>query len=206
MSRYPIPAKRTRNVQVINRSRYITTVAPVATVDQAREEVASVRAEFPDASHHCFAFVVGPPGSTAQVGMSDDGEPSGTAGRPMLAQLLGSGVGDVVAVATRYFGGIKLGTGGLVRAYGGAAKAALAEAELIEKVDRVLITVTGDYRWITPLERALPEFEAEILSREFGENARWILSLPEERDEALRARLVDMSAGTIVFQPVSEHA
>src|SRR5512136_3037013 len=136
MSRYPVPAGSARVEETILRSRFIASAAPAATVEEARAFVAALRAEFSDATHNCYAYVAGPPGSTAQVGMSDDGEPGGTAGRPMLAVLLGSGVGDLVAVVTRFFGGTKLGTGGLVRAYSGGVKAALAQLPLQEKVSR----------------------------------------------------------------------
>ena len=134
MPRYPIPANRTRVEEVILRSRFITTAAPAGTSEAARAFIASIRAEFPDATHHCYAFVAGPPGSTAQIGMSDDGEPGGTAGRPMLAVLLGSGIGDIAVVVTRYYGGTKLGTGGLVRAYSGGVKAVLDALPVCEKI------------------------------------------------------------------------
>src|SRR5665811_1552158 len=117
--RYPIPAGRARVEDIILRSRFITTAGPASGSEEARAFVAAVRSEFADASHNCYAFVAGPPGSSAQVGMSDDGEPGGTAGRPMLAALLGCGIGDIVVVVSRYFGGTLLGTGGLVRAYAG---------------------------------------------------------------------------------------
>ncbi len=101
MARYPVPARRIRVEEIISRSRFVATMGPAPTAEAARGFIADVRAEFADATHNCYAFVAGPPGSTAQVGMSDDGEPGGTAGRPMLAVLLGSGIGDVVAVVTR---------------------------------------------------------------------------------------------------------
>ena len=100
--RYPIPAGEHRAQQEISRSRFIATIAPAATVEDAQAFIARMRAEFPDATHNCWAFVVGPPGSTGRVGMSDDGEPHGTAGRPMLTVLLHSGVGAGAAVGTRY--------------------------------------------------------------------------------------------------------
>ena len=154
MSRYPIPAQQVRFQETISRSRFITTVAAAATPEQAHAFVAEIRTEFPDATHHCYAFVAGPPGSTARVGMSDDGEPGGTAGRPMLSVLLGSGVGDIVAVVTRFFGGTKLGTGGLVRAYSGGVKSALAQLTLQEKVARQTLKLGCAYHWISEIGRA----------------------------------------------------
>ncbi|HEX5751256.1 MAG TPA: YigZ family protein [Archangium sp.] len=100
-SRYPIPARLHRVEQELERSRFITTVAPAPTVEEAKAFIARVREEFPDANHNCWAYVVGPPGSTGMAGMSDDGEPHGTAGRPMLTALLHGNVGDVAVVVTR---------------------------------------------------------------------------------------------------------
>jgi uncharacterized YigZ family protein len=197
MARYPIPAARVRFQETISRSRFITTVAAAATPEQARGLVAAVRAEFPDATHHCYAYVAGPPGSTAQIGMSDDGEPGGTAGRPILAVLLGSGVGDVVAVVTRYFGGTKLGTGGLVRAYGGGVRAALAELPLREKVTLRALQLSGAYHWISALDRLLPSYEAQVNARTFDSDVTWHVTVPEERLDALVAALVELSRGEI---------
>src|SRR5690606_8318142 len=100
--RYLIPAHRHRVEEEIKRSRFISTVAYTPTVEEARAFISEISAEFGDASHNCWAYVVGSPGSTGQVGMSDDGEPHGTAGRPMLTVLLHSGIGDICAVVTRY--------------------------------------------------------------------------------------------------------
>jgi uncharacterized YigZ family protein len=197
MPRYPIPANRIRVEEVILRSRFITTAAPASTSDAARAFIASIRAEFPDASHHCYAFVAGPPGSTAQLGMSDDGEPGGTAGRPMLAVLLGSGIGDIAVVVTRYYGGTKLGTGGLVRAYSGGVKAVLEALPICEKIALTTVLAAGPYRWVTPVERLLPDFEAAVTEQEFAADVTWRITLPEERAAALAAALVELSHGEI---------
>lgn len=197
MSRYAIPASRARVEETILRSRFITTAAPAATVDEARAFIASVRNEFPDATHHCYAFVAGPPGSTAQIGMSDDGEPGGTAGRPMLAVLLGSAVGEVAVVVTRYFGGTKLGTGGLVRAYSGGVKAVLAVLPVQEKITLRTLLASGPYSWVTPVTRLLPAFEARTIDQQFAADVTWQISVPEEHAPALAAALVELSHGEI---------
>ena len=121
---YVIPAETIRAELVIHRSRFIATIGMAESVETAREFIARIRAEMPDATHHVYAFRVGF-GSSVQEGLSDDGEPAGTSGKPAMAVLRGADIGDVVLVVTRYFGGIKLGTGGLVRAYSSAAKAAI---------------------------------------------------------------------------------
>jgi uncharacterized YigZ family protein len=195
--RYPIPADRPRVSEVILGSRFITTLSRAETVEAAKAVIAAVRAEHADATHHCYAYVVGPPGSTAQIGMSDDGEPSGTAGRPMLAVLLGSGVGDVVVVVTRYFGGTLLGTGGLVRAYSGGVKAALKALNRIEKITWHTLLASGPYRWITPVERLLPSFEGRIAAQDLAADVTWEIAVPEERAGSLAAALIALSHGEI---------
>ncbi|NCW45442.1 MAG: YigZ family protein, partial [Gemmatimonadaceae bacterium] len=112
-ARYQVPRERHRVEQVIDRSRFICTVERVQSVEEAQAFVRAMNAEFADATHNCWAYVVGAPGSTDRIGMSDDGEPHGTAGRPMLTVLQHCGVGEIAAVVTRYYGGTKLGTGGL---------------------------------------------------------------------------------------------
>ena len=196
-SRYPVPASRARVEEVILRSRFITTAAPVETVEEAKAFVAEMRAEFAGATHNCYAFAAGPPGSTGMAGMSDDGEPSGTAGRPMLAVVLGSGVGDLAVVVTRYWGGIKLGTGGLVRAYSGGVKAVLEVLPVREKVRLATLLASGPYSYVTPVERLLPDFEATLVSRDFAADVTWQIQAPEEHVERLAAALVDLSHGEI---------
>ncbi len=197
MPRYPIPAGRARVEEIILRSRFITTAAPASTPDAARAFIAGIRAEFPDATHNCYAFVAGPPGSTAQIGLSDDGEPGGTAGRPMLAVVLGSGIGDLAVVVTRYYGGTKLGTGGLVRAYSGGVKAVLEVLPVREKVALTTLLASGPYRWVTPVERLLPNFEAAVMEQEFAADVTWRIALPEERATTLSAALIELSHGEI---------
>jgi len=137
----PVPARRVRTETVVERSRFLCTLAPVADTTALEAVVGAVRREFPDARHHCTASVLGEDGATARS--SDDGEPAGTAGAPMLAALAGAGVTDVVAVVTRYFGGVLLGTGGLVRAYGGAVSGALAQAGLVHRRHVDLVRVAA---------------------------------------------------------------
>jgi uncharacterized YigZ family protein len=132
MNRYPIPARAARvEIGVVN-SRFIASAGPAFSVEEAREFIARVKAEFPDASHHVPVYLVGY-GASVTAHCSDAGEPSGTAGRPALAVLQGSGLGDVVVVVTRYFGGTKLGTGGLVRAYSDAVRSVL---EVLPRAER----------------------------------------------------------------------
>ncbi len=199
-TRYPIPASRHRTEEEIKRSRFITTVGHAPTVEEAHAFIAAVSAEFADASHNCWAYVVGPPGSTAQVGMSDAGEPHGTAGRPMLTTLLHSNVGDVCAVVTRYFGGTLLGKGGLVRAYSGGVQSALASLPLVEKIPYVELDVMIDYAAVTPVKRILPDFEAESVSEDYAVDVTFHIKLPEEHMEDFIAAVTSLTNGQAIVE------
>jgi uncharacterized YigZ family protein len=199
--RYPVPAGEIRVEEEVKRSRFITTIGPAPTLEAARAFVAVVSAQFVDASHNCWAYVVGAPGSTSQVGMSDDGEPHGTAGRPMLNVLLHCGVGDIAAVVTRYFGGTLLGTGGLVKAYSGGVQLALQQLPVLEKVAYAELLVVVDYSAVTPMQRLLPQFEAEILRQEFAADATFYVKLPAEYAETFTTHLVELTNGLALVEP-----
>ncbi len=193
--RYPVPAGTHRVEQEISRSRFITTVGRAATADEAQAFIRAVAAEFSGATHHCWAYVAGPPGDTGRIGMSDAGEPHGTAGRPMLNALLHAPVGEIVAVVTRYYGGTKLGTGGLVRAYGGGVQAALATLPTIERIEYASLTVTIDYARLTALQQLCAAHEAEILGQEFTDRVRVTIRLPDGNTGPFRAALLDATRG-----------
>lgn len=161
-----------------------------------------MRAEFPDASHHCWAYVVGPPGSTACIGLSDDGEPHGTAGRPMLNALLHSEIGDVCAVVVRYFGGTLLGKGGLVRAYTGGVVEALAALPTREKVRRARVQVEVEYGRFEALRRALPALEASVLEERWESTVGLRVELPAENAPRLERAAMDLTAGDCLFELV----
>lgn len=198
--RYPIPADLHRVEEEINRSRFISTVAYTPTVEAARAFIDQTRAEFADATHNCWAYLVGPPGSTGQMGYSDDGEPHGTAGKPMATVLQHSGVGDISAVVTRYFGGILLGKGGLVRAYSGGVKLALETLPLGSHVPTVDLVVVIDYASVTPVQRLLPEFEADLRGDEYGADVTYRLRLPQDRAPALQQRLLELTNGQVLIE------
>jgi uncharacterized YigZ family protein len=192
---YPIPGALHRVETVIERSRFVTTIGPAASAEEARAFIDRVRAEFPDATHNCWAFVAGPPGTTAAIGMSDAGEPHGTAGRPMLDVLLHGDVGEVVAVVTRYYGGTKLGKGGLVRAYGGAVQQALAGMPRARRVEREELLIEVGYADIEPVRRIFAELDAAVLDEAYGEVVRYTVAVPRSRSAALLAAVTDRTAG-----------
>ncbi len=192
---YPVPEAAVEVEEVIRRSRFVTTVGRAGSRDEAMAFVRRVKDRFPGATHHCWAFNAGGPSSTAQVGMSDDGEPHGTAGRPMLKVLLHSGVGEVVAVCARYYGGVKLGTGGLARAYASGVKRALEACPTIEKVDRVPISVRVAYDAAESVERVFTALDAIVTGREFAADVRYRVLLPAGRRSELGTAVADATAG-----------
>lgn len=196
-SRYPILADTVRVEQTIDRSRFLATLCPTATVDEARAFIDRLRAEFPAATHNCWAYLVGPPAGTAQVGLSDDGEPHGTAGRPMLDVLLHCSLGDVTAVVTRWFGGTKLGKGGLVRAYGGTVTMALRDAPTSLRTSWTQLTLRMTYAQVSAVQHRYAAHEVELLEETFAEQITHQVRLPEEQRSLFETALMDATNGTI---------
>ena len=196
--RYRIPdlaPGQTYSAQLlVRRSRFLATVAHCASIEDARSFIRAQRRMYADASHNCWAFCAGPPGSTARIACNDDGEPHGAAGRPMLAVLLHSGIGELACVVTRYFGGIKLGTAGLSRAYQDAVRAALADLPLRLHVETATIRVTAHYKYLDAVRRALRVYEAHIHMETFAEAACFHVSIPKEHLEAF-CRLIAIESG-----------
>ncbi len=185
-SRYPIPAKTVRTEIIVKRSRFITTAGHADTVEAARGFIQQVRDEMPDATHHVYAFRIGY-GSSVNEGFSDDGEPAGTSGKPVMSALRGAQLGDTVIVVTRYFGGTKLGTGGLVRAYSSAAKEALAILPVTENVSPVSLKVQLPYSHYEPFKRLLHEYEAQILDEHFSDIVRLKIRVPQDMTDDFSA-------------------
>lgn len=197
--RYPIPSCFHRVEDSIKKSRFITSIAHTPDLESAREFVARIKEEYPDATHNCWAYAAGPPGDTAKVGLSDDGEPSGTAGKPMLNMLLHGGIGEIAVVVTRYFGGTKLGTGGLVRAYSGMVKLGLESLPVKEMVETLMLDVTIPYPAVTLFKRLLPEFEAEVREESFTDVAGFTLELPAEHLTVFEERVTELTDGQAIL-------
>lgn len=178
----------------IKRSRFLSLLAPVADEDGAREVIAQRRAEHPKARHHCTAFVLDPDSRTRRF--SDDGEPAGTAGAPILDVLVGHELTYVLAVVTRYFGGTLLGAGGLVRAYGDATSQAVAAARIVTHSQRVPVTVTVDYALAAAIDR-MAHAAGWTTESEYGAEVVVTVRIPPaELDAGLRS-LADVSAGSV---------
>jgi uncharacterized YigZ family protein len=199
--RYPVPAVRNRTETVIDRSRFICTISPVESSEAAQAFIREMQQEFPDATHNCWAYLIGPPGSSDRIGLSDDGEPHGTAGRPMFTVLQHCGMGDIAAVVTRYYGGVKLGTGGLVKAYGGAVQQALETVVAGERVTRVELQVRIGYPSVSAARLLFPTWETEVVREDFGVDVQFHLRCPEENADGLRQALRDITRGQVEFAP-----
>ena len=180
-SRFRVPAERWIHQEEIKRSKFIAWLFPCPDHASFQKTLAEARSEHPQATHHCFGFLIGPPGSTAQIGMSDDGEPSGTAGKPILQVLKHCGLGNIGAIVIRYYGGTKLGTGGLVRAYALAVQNGLLDLPTHEQVSRTEIQVSPGYPQLERLQKALTQFEAVVLEDAYSDTVRLTLALPGDR-------------------------
>lgn len=195
-TRYPIPAETTRvKIRVVN-SRFVATIGQAGTVEEARAFVDALRAEFRDATHNVYAFRVGYGGSVTE-GMSDDGEPAGTAGRPALAVLRGADIGDVVLVITRYFGGTKLGTGGLVRAYTQAAQEAVEALPLGERVERRRGQISVPYSLYERVRQVIEAHGGQVAEEDFAGEVTLRVAFAVDEREDFEAALAELSAGRL---------
>ena len=198
-----IPLNEVRTEIMVSNSRFIASLAPAASVEEARAFIARIRKEFFDASHNVPLYVIGC-GSTQTAHCSDDGEPSGTAGRPALAVLQGSGLGDVAVVVTRYFGGTKLGTGGLVRAYSDAVRAVLEHVRRAQRV-QVFVAMLGlPYNLFEQVRLLVHAHQGEILDQDFAADVTLTLQFLPGHLEGFQDALRELSSGQLAAEVV-EH-
>lgn len=199
-ARYPVPACTPANphctTQTVRRSKFLAQSCRMVDREMALTFLGTIRSKYPDATHNCWAFVAGPPGDTANIGCSDDGEPKGTAGRPMLNVLLHSGTGQICVVVTRWFGGIKLGTGGLVKAYQDAVVNNLETLPTIEAIPRETWRVTLDYANLEAARRAITLLGASIESQTFDSMATLLLAVPRDMVPKLANSIAEATNGT----------
>lgn len=181
-------------IDPVKGSRFIATAAPVSSEASARTLLDELRAQTPDATHHCSAWRIARP---AIERANDDGEPSGSAGRPILSQLVGRDVLDACIIVTRHFGGTKLGVGGLVRAYAAAAAAALDAGELVEHLQTCQAVIEHGYEDGTAIERALTAHGATTDDLVFGGHVTRRITVPRRALAALDQALRDATAGRI---------
>lgn len=208
MTRYAVPDVAPQHPHcteiVIRRSRFLTQCAHTPDAATARAFVEQVRRQHTDATHNCWAYAAGAPGNTAQIGSSDDGEPHGTAGRPMLQIVLHSGIGELCVVVSRWFGGVKLGTGGLVRAYQDSVRENLADLPVRQRVPETSLQLTVAYAHLDALRRMLPTYEARLESEDYQAEARLQLRLPAEHVEAFQVALAGVSNGAALCSELAD--
>ncbi|WP_327191470.1 YigZ family protein [Streptomyces xinghaiensis] len=195
---YRTVAREGEHETEVKRSRFLTTLAPAATEADARAVIRRVRERHPGATHHCWAYVIGASGAVQKS--SDDGEPGGTAGVPMLQMLLRREVRDIVAVVTRWFGGVQLGAGGLIRAYGGAVGQTLDVLGTVARRPVRLATVTVDHQRAGKLENDLRATGRAVREVRYGDRVRIEIGVAEGDLDRFRGWLADATAGTAALE------
>lgn len=201
-SPYKVPADALDVEEVIKNSQFITRVRSVASVEAAKAFIKSTSQQYSDASHNCWAYIVGNPQSTTLIGCSDDGEPSGTAGKPMLHVLQHSGVGDIVAVCTRYFGGTKLGTGGLARAYGGGTKLALERLKLKQKIHYSQLSCNLDYPQLQDFEHLLKNYQHQSLAIDYQSRILVSFEIASEQQAQFKQMVGNQFKGQVIWNTI----
>ncbi|MBQ4377906.1 MAG: YigZ family protein [Treponema sp.] len=190
-----IPKEYAFNEQIIKGSRFLSELFPVSSQNEVREKIKAQKQKYPDATHVCHAFICG---KNAEImGMSDDGEPGGTAGRPMLDVLKGSGATNLLVTITRWFGGTLLGTGGLVHAYGDGVKNVLAAAEFEELVEKSDFSLLCDYQQYQIVKKIFENFTLYDTTEEFGEKIQIKGAIAISDFETLTQRVFDATNGKV---------
>ena len=184
---YSIPAGPVVNCFEIKKSKFIARVAHVSDRPMAMESLAQAKLDYPDARHHCWAYLIGPPTQPISAAFSDDGEPSGTAGKPILNVLNHRGIGDIQVVVIRYFGGIKLGAGGLVRAYSSATQQAIELLVTKVLVPKIALTICCEYAFEPELRRFIEALQGTIISTDYDMGLALHVAIPAAEQSALQA-------------------
>ena len=197
LDKYKVVYKGGQDEIIEKKSRFIATVAPVESEEEALAFIEAMKKKYWDARHNCFAYVIGERGQLARC--SDDGEPSGTAGHPILDVLLREGIHNCIVVVTRYFGGTLLGTGGLVRAYQAATQAGLAASTIIEKQFGHKLHVTTDYNGIGKLQYLVAQNQIFTLDTQYADNVTLDLMVPEEKFKDFCVQITEATSGRAIM-------
>ena len=199
---YRMLSKGAQAELVEKKSRFIATIRPVSSEEEAVAFIEEMKKKYYDARHNCSAFVIGSKGELTRS--SDDGEPSGTAGRPMLEVLTGSGIRNIAVVVTRYFGGVLLGTGGLVRAYSGAVKMALEQCETITRRYGVQMLIKMDYNGVGKIQYLLGSKDVVIQDSVYAEDVQMTVLVPIEEYDRLCKELVEATNVRVGLEEVEK--
>ena len=191
-----VPKAYARGEETVRGSRFLSEVFLISSQSEVRERIKSQKRKYADSTHVCHAFICG---RNAEImGMSDDGEPSGTAGRPMLDVLKGSGSTNILVTVTRWFGGTLLGTGGLVHAYGNAVRNVLSQCEFEELVEKSDFSISCDYQQYRVIRKILDDFSISGMSEDFGEMILVRGKIPEADTGRLREIVFDSTKGKVL--------
>ena len=186
---YPVPAKQVETLYEIKKSKFIACAGFANSRESAMALLESVKQQYPDARHHCWAYVFGNPNSPSSAAMADDGEPSGTAGKPILNVLQHKDIGDIMIIVTRYFGGVKLGAGGLVRAYSAAAQQAIDALEIREEVRLETLNVIIDFKYEQLVRHLTEQAMGTIASCNYSSNVFMEVKLPSVEVKHFKQKL-----------------
>lgn len=200
-----IPAGECQVEFKVANSRFIASAAPTFTVDEAKDFIREIKNRYSDASHNVPVFIIGHGASTTEHS-NDDGEPSGTAGRPALAVLRGSGLGDITVVVTRYFGGTKLGTGGLVKAYSDAVREVLDALPKAQKIATLTTMISVSYSFFEQTKRIIEKHKGMIIDEDFGVDVMLTIQFVEENYLGFKQQIFDTSNGQIAAEIVGKNA
>ncbi len=184
------------------KSRFIAHVAAASTVEEAQQFIEKIRKQYWDARHNCSAFFVGDENPVTRS--SDDGEPGGTAGKPILEVILGSGISNIVIVVTRYFGGTLLGTGGLVRAYSEAAREGIRHCQVMDKIRGIRVRLTGEYTDLGKLQYLLAQNKVHVLDTEYTDKVAVTALFPLEDSEKLQEIITESTSGRVGIEKIEE--
>jgi uncharacterized YigZ family protein len=191
---YKEPTNTSHREIEIKKSRFISYAKKVLSRSDATQYVSEIREQYPDARHVCWGYVIGDPNNSTNAGCNDDGEPSGTAGKPILAQINYSNIGNVVVVVVRYFGGIRLGAGGLVRAYRESAQEALLNLSTQEHIPKEEIVLHFPFSEENAIRRAILELHGTLLSSAYGSDVEFRVAMPSSQIKALELMTGNMNA------------
>lgn len=182
---YPIPAEDRERETEVRKSRFIARVHAVRDRDAVMQHLQQARSGHPAASHHCWAYLLGKPGAATSAAMNDDGEPSGTAGKPILNVIEHKGIGDILVIVIRYFGGVRLGAGGLVRAYAGATESVLGDLPLRQETPQIRLLLSLDFADEQPLRHWLDQHDGTLIDIRYQERVTVEVAIPNAQHDAL---------------------
>lgn len=195
---YLIPARSIETELFDRNSRFITSAGPAFSVEEAQGFIRRIKRKYPDATHHVPVYLIGHGASTI-AHCSDDGEPSGTAGRPALSVLQGSDIGDIVIVVTRYYGGTKLGTGGLVRAYGDSVRKMLTALPLAKRVATTTLMFVIPYSLFEQTQLMITNHVGKVMDKAFGADVTITVRLVDKHLECFKNKMIELTRGNIEF-------